>query len=45
VLDQVGQHVEHLRLDPHDLPGATQLMSVDVEFIATKRVDHPGPLA
>ena len=43
VLDQVGQHVEHLRLDVHELVAAAQLVAGGVEHRVAEAVPH-GPI-
>ena len=40
VLDQVGEHVEHLRLDVHQLPVAQQLVASRVEHAVVEAVPH-----
>ena len=44
VLDQVGEHAEHLRLDRHRRAGATQLEQVGVEVESSEGVDQGRPV-
>ena len=43
VLDQVSQHVEHLRLDVHELVAPAQLVAGGVEHGVPEAVPH-GPI-
>ena len=43
VLDQVGEHVEHLRLDVHELVPSAQLVAGGVEHRVPEAVPH-GPI-
>jgi hypothetical protein len=40
VFDQMGEHVEHLRLDVHELATARQLVAGRVEQVVAKTVPH-----
>jgi hypothetical protein len=40
MLHEIGQHLEHLRLERNDLTGVTQLVAVRVERIRPKDIAH-----
>jgi hypothetical protein len=42
VLDQIDEHVEHLRLDVHGSVAATQLPPGDIDLAICEREDHAG---
>jgi len=42
-LDEVGQHVEHLRLDRHDSAIAPHLLADKIDFVPGKTEDQIAP--
>jgi hypothetical protein len=40
VLDEIGQHIEHLGLDLEHCPGTAELIELGVEFVVPEGVKH-----